>query len=663
MAETSTSSTKPKPSRDETHICSCAGNIAPVLDVAGAGFRLSLLLNAISSEVSNAGLEVKSISKGVTIFAMTLKHTGQVLQAPDSVHSQEAVETAKSIADESTRVFGEIKDMWMQASAQGADNTASPSLQQRFRRIFKKHRVTYLLAQLESLQLSLSVMLQVIQLGKVMASTSRSDSPDEVSVKKEMISQERAEAQNAVIVRYWQMSNMDMLFEASQREEEEDRNASLHSGTVRDNRASVVATDSSQHTVGALPPEYATSRALVRLPVFSLGELDHTLHQIRDSPRDMVQVSDRAIDPLLEKWTIWREIRERRHNRDSGSRYAPSVYNLDEDDEEIPFHERYQEREDSPRGYYLEGTTNDWRKPNSASARHEAFKRRKKYSGYQPSVSAASSDIEDSPGGSTSSKKGSSMRYVIDSGSESSDFESEMAQPKPQRRGSGSPVAERRRQVPGGDAPVAHTFTAPAHPPPWITANSTGGFHRPPSTQPSVGSAQSTASRLSSPAYHPPGHRPWATPDQNLTHHSVSSPLLPAHLPTAPNPFMPPQPLGFPRYGGQVLPQAHPQAHPQVQQHRYPQLATYTQPSRQTRHSSEISPQWSLAPRPVSQDGKSARSPSRSSQQGLPIRNHDEKRHSREKSTKHHIRESATKGLLGAGAIAGFLEALEGLSL
>jgi hypothetical protein len=32
-------------------------------------------------------------------------------------------------------------------------------------------------------------------------------------------------------------------------------------------------------------------------------------------------------------------------------------------------------------------------------------------------------------------------------------------------------------------------------------------------------------------------------------------------------------------------------------------------------------------------------------------------------NTKKNLREGATKGLLGAGAIAGFLEALEGLSI
>lgn len=515
--------------------------------------------------------------------------------------------------------------------------------------------------------------------------------------------QERAEAQNAVIVRYWQMSTMDRLFEASQREEEEDRQASINHDTMQDDGLSRVTSDSSQQTTEPTPPEFASSMALVRLPVFSLGELDHTLHQIKDSPRDMVQVSDSAINPLLERWTNWREIRERRHRRESGGRYVPSVHDLDENDEDLQLHDRYGDREDSPRGYYLEGPTSDWRKPNSASARHEAFVRRKQYSGYQPSVSAASSDMEDSPSGSPSSKKRTSKRHIIDSGSESSASEPDIAQPKPRRQSSSGPAVERKTTHPGPDGlhPLAHTYTAPVQPPPgWATANNSTSGGMTSNRAPSVTSAQSGASRLSSPAYHPPGHRPWATPDQNAVHHhSLSSPLPPVvHAPTAsanpyaavfpppPGPSQQQQPAGFSRFTagsvgpGQLTPYSHGPGHGQVP-------ASSTQRYMPPAPPPSASPWMGLPPRPVSQDGKAPRSPSRLSQSQSQSQSHsqsqsqsqaphgststrgshtkasggdDEKR----KATKHSsLREGATKGLLGAGAIAGFLEALEGLSI
>lgn len=147
--------------------------IASIIGVAGAGFRLSLILNAVSCEVASAGFEVHSISKSVTLFAMMLKQAGNVLQSPNSVHSHDALITAKSIADESTRVFDEINDMLDRVRTKPTNGAFSPTIEQRFKWCFKKHRVTYLLNQLESLKLSLSLLLQILQLGKVMASTSR----------------------------------------------------------------------------------------------------------------------------------------------------------------------------------------------------------------------------------------------------------------------------------------------------------------------------------------------------------------------------------------------------------------------------------------------------------------------------------------------------------
>lgn len=147
--------------------------VTTIIDVARAGVRLSLLLNAVCSEVSDSGLEVSSISKGITLFASMLKQTGMVLQQIDSVHSEEAVETAKQISEECTMVFNEINEMLDRCSIKLPDNAYAPSLQQRFRWCFKKHRVLYLLGQLESMKLSLSVMLQILQLGKLMAATSK----------------------------------------------------------------------------------------------------------------------------------------------------------------------------------------------------------------------------------------------------------------------------------------------------------------------------------------------------------------------------------------------------------------------------------------------------------------------------------------------------------
>jgi N-terminal domain on NACHT_NTPase and P-loop NTPases len=114
-------------------------------------------------------MEIHSISKGVTLFSLMLKQVGQTLQASDSVHSSEALETAQEITSECQMVFDEIHEMLDKVTSRRGDGNVSPSIQQKFRWCFKKGRVQYLLAQLESLKMSLLVMLQILQLGKLMA--------------------------------------------------------------------------------------------------------------------------------------------------------------------------------------------------------------------------------------------------------------------------------------------------------------------------------------------------------------------------------------------------------------------------------------------------------------------------------------------------------------
>jgi hypothetical protein len=146
------------------------GIIASIIGVAGAGFRLSLILNAVGCEVASAGIEIHSIAKSVSLFALMLKQVGTTLQESDSIHSSEALDTAKEIKDQCELVFDEISEMLDKVQRKDEyGNSKGPSLQQKFKWCFKKQRVTYLLAQLESLKLSLVVMMQILQLGKLIA--------------------------------------------------------------------------------------------------------------------------------------------------------------------------------------------------------------------------------------------------------------------------------------------------------------------------------------------------------------------------------------------------------------------------------------------------------------------------------------------------------------
>ncbi len=340
--------------------------------------------------------------------------------------------------------------------------------------------------------------------------TGMGEQKEEVAVKNDMIAQERAETQNLVIVRYWQISRLDRLYAAAEHEEAEDRKNLIE----QKNNGNANA-DISQLVIEA-PPEYSTSTALIKLPIVSLGELDASLNQIRESPRDMLRVSESVIDPLLERWTRWQEIRDRQEVRPSG-RYTPSVHSVYEPDEKKPKqYGDFYNKEDSLGGYYIEGTTTDWRKPHSAAAKQEAARRRKKYAGLQPSVSVESSDVEDNQGP-RRPKKPAPSRHVIDSSTETSDSEPDL--PLQRRRSHAESSNDKRPRYP------------PQRPnPPRMYGN--GGDTRANAGGRNSSSPNSTPS--TSVPRSPVGTRPMTNPVQTQYHHAFTSPLPPVHTSNAP---------------------------------------------------------------------------------------------------------------------------------
>lgn len=98
-----------------------------------------------------------------------LKQVGLTLEGSRSIATQTALDTANEIANQSRTVFEEIKGMVeMVQKKDERGHIRTITVAQRVKWCFKKRRVQYLLGQLESLKLSLSIMLQTLQLGKRM---------------------------------------------------------------------------------------------------------------------------------------------------------------------------------------------------------------------------------------------------------------------------------------------------------------------------------------------------------------------------------------------------------------------------------------------------------------------------------------------------------------
>ncbi|EGD99615.1 hypothetical protein TESG_06962 [Trichophyton tonsurans CBS 112818] len=251
-----------------------------VLERAADGFKLSLFLSAVSCEVFNGGIETHSIAKGISLLAVSLKHAGRILQEPDPIYSAQAANTIREISHQSAAVFDELKSML--SNAQARDNGASKNetLRDHFLRCFKKHRVTYLIAYMESLNLSLMAIGQIINLRKLLASKRYM----EQGLATALIEQERAEIQNMLIIRCWSLNRLDRLYDLARREAEEGNISCIV------NPAFDPSIPASQHN------------AFRKLRSVSFGDVDISLQQIKKTPKDMVQVSAEAIDPLLQLW-------------------------------------------------------------------------------------------------------------------------------------------------------------------------------------------------------------------------------------------------------------------------------------------------------------------------------------------------------------------------
>ena len=445
---------------------------------------------------------------------------------------------------------------------------------------------------------------------------------------KDKIKQERLWARNLIITRHFQLRQVDHLYNMAEREEARERPPEIEmlerkSQGLLTSGIPQLAIEAPTDDIQNGKAEYQGSN-LVKLPVNLLGPLETKLEPISESPRHMVQASEEVIEPLLDMWTRWHEVREERHQQQQerdlagSAKFTPSVQVLPEDDDEPQYYEEH-EREESPRGYFLEGNTTDWRQPHSVQARNEYARQRKRWSGYQASVSAESSDVDDSPGSKNSKKKRGPRRHVIDSASEDSASDKERGVSTRKRRTSeGHSPTERRStaEMP----PLAQSYTAGQAPPNRTT------YPPPPQMYQSPRSSLSNTS----PQMPRPGF-----------HHAQTAPIPPLQT-GGPNLYVPNSPYGPPP------PQLYPQPMPSQAYRTYvPQAARLP-----------VQP-----PRPVSRDGK-PRSPSRqSSGQPLHPPTSYEARKAAKSKTRKNLGEGAAKGILGAGAIAGFLEALEGLSL
>lgn len=593
------------------------GTEASIVRIAGAGFRLSLLLNAAACQLAQSKIEIHSIAKGISLFALTLKHIGQTLETTDLERSPESTEKVWEIAGQGQMVFVEIEHMLDKLQGTDADEGLRRiPIQERLKWCFRQKHVTCLLAQLESLKLSLIVMLRILQLGDLVKSSSADAEPSaSMLMTEDAIAQEKAEVQNMIIVRYWAVKRLERLWDGVEQEALEAAN---------DPTNQKINSAHSSSTASALEPLVAAAKGsdITRLHAVTFGDSDVGLSDIERSPKDMVHLSEKAMNRLI---SLWVPSSDYSKLRQAGKTSQPRAYvssDSDGDTGELDFDGH------NSRGYYLEGNTVDWRQPQSQEARRRAAELRRRYSSYQ-------AHVESEPEHDESFKRReppSANSRTTDSSDEGEQRSNPLQPPKTVRINGSSPVQSNSfsSRYPSNPNPDSRAAAYPS-----------GSF--PPPTQNGYPPA---------PSYNQPGptHIP-GPPQQPYKYYPTQEhgKTPPRSIPTGqnqPNPSATapnPSPRGTPPNqfeGHWGRPQGYSNNNMLHPRHHH---STY--------QLSSSSPETSYRPSPPR---SAQRSPS-----------HSHRRSTREDAKERHkaLQRNATRGLVGIGAIAGFMDALEAFSI
>ncbi|CAO1597527.1 hypothetical protein XANCAGTX0491_001334 [Xanthoria calcicola] len=309
--------------------------IASIIGIAGAGFRLSLVLNAVGVGMATADVEIQSIARAISEYAFTLKQLALTLDSAKSIATQSAMETAKQIADQSQLVFDDIKAMTeLNQKKDDRGHLQSIAVEQRVRWCFKKQRLNYLLGQLESLKLSLSIMLQILQMGQSLIH--QRDDASIVPPNEHAMLQERAEIQNMVVVRHWSLVDLHRLYEMAENEATERNNQHRIDIPPAHFNGNTHALSDPRLQIEGPRNDEDVNKAMIKYNENSIHNLDASLTRALHQPNKLLRAPGTDIvDRLLDEWTRVRGTPPR--NKAQEPRKNRPRYDTDSEDSEIDF--------------------------------------------------------------------------------------------------------------------------------------------------------------------------------------------------------------------------------------------------------------------------------------------------------------------------------------
>lgn len=314
-----------------------------IISLVSWGSTLTLDLYKLGGAVSSATRDINRIAKTVTQLSLTLKQVGATIKEDDIVPSPEAIETVRDILDRCRTIFSEIRALVPinelsdnREDPNDDENESKPLVQiQKWKwSLRSKARMDYLLGHLESLKLTLSVMLQTFYMVKIII-WSRKNHTISPERKADSVQNERVQMEILIIEQQMSLISASKLFDELRRSEAFSLPPLLTEG---DSSKSIMPIEDRTKQI-------AKVENLSQYQEPSLAELD-VLTPDTECLIMVHRVSAAHIKEVLKKWTRLREIEERldhtereidaRRKQDQSERrksQQPTVESDDSDDQ------------------------------------------------------------------------------------------------------------------------------------------------------------------------------------------------------------------------------------------------------------------------------------------------------------------------------------------
>ncbi len=142
------------------------GLTASVLQIGGAGAKLSIELFNFISSASRANIDITHIAVDVEVTSNVLGNVGRVLKEDDAkkLVNQDAVQHARRLINQCDEVFNELSDVVEKARKPGRDGRMRVGFKAKMTWPMREQRVEPLRRRLETLKSSLLLLFNVLQL-------------------------------------------------------------------------------------------------------------------------------------------------------------------------------------------------------------------------------------------------------------------------------------------------------------------------------------------------------------------------------------------------------------------------------------------------------------------------------------------------------------------